>query len=173
MERFCLICETKLDGRADAKTCSDKCKKALQRIKGTEGGQEVVLESSLKGTFVKGDSPELIERGQKVAEKKMEELKGTSLPEVSLDDPCNTGIEKGKDGEVYLDLEKDLHLDLKKDFGCFAVSRNGWCIRPDITIQQVRNIRRVVEAKNGWPHRTYEHMDSATPYSTVKLGARV
>ena len=31
----CLVCGTVIKGRADKKTCSDKCKKAHQRLKGT------------------------------------------------------------------------------------------------------------------------------------------
>lgn len=159
MEKICLICEGKFDGRADAKTCSDKCKKALQRIKGTD-----LME--LSGTIVKGDSPELAERGQKISEAKRDELKGTNLPAVSPDDPCNTGT----DNTVILDLVKDLKLDLHKDLGVTAWTKNGIFIRDDITIDQVRNIRRIVEAKHGWPHRTYSDGPSI-PYTTARLGA--
>ena len=48
MERKCEVCGTVLDGRADAKTCSDKCKKSLQRIRGTG----VVPDTGLSGTPV-------------------------------------------------------------------------------------------------------------------------
>jgi len=34
----CLVCGTVIKGRADKKTCSDKCKKAHQRLKGTNKG---------------------------------------------------------------------------------------------------------------------------------------
>jgi len=67
-----------------------------------------------------------------------------------------------------VDLVKDLHLDLQKDLGVTAWTSDGIFIRDDITIEQVRNIRRIVEAKHGWPHRTYVDGPSS-PYSTAKL----
>ena len=54
-----------------------------------------------------------------------------------------------------LDLEKDLKLDLEKDLGVSSWTDNGVFIRPDITIEQVRRIRRLVEAKYQWEPREY------------------
>ena len=56
---------------------------------------------------------------------------------------------------VRLDLEKDLKLNMEKDLGIYSWSKDGVFIRPDITIEQVRRIRRLVEAKNGWEERKY------------------
>jgi hypothetical protein len=117
MKIKCLNCGEEFDGRADAKSCSDKCKKNLQRLKGTEGEE-------LKGTFIKGDDPELIQRGQIISEMKLKELKGTNLPEVSTDEPCKV-VSTKKDGEVYINLEKDLKLNLQKDLGVFAWTSDG------------------------------------------------
>jgi predicted nucleic acid-binding Zn-ribbon protein len=130
--------------------------------------------------IVRGDlmlvdaNDEVIEAGKVISEQKKEEMQASKLPSVSLDEPCKMpevgplGGESLKEGEVYLDLVKDLGLDLKRDLGCFAVSRDGWFIRPDITIQQVRNIRRIIEARHGCVPRTYD--DSPLPYSTSKVG---
>jgi hypothetical protein len=167
MEKKCLVCDMVFEGRSDARTCSDKCKKSFQRIKGTEGGQDGSVKDGIRGTFVKGDNPELVERGQKVSEKKLTELKGTILSSISPDEPCNV-FAGGKEGEVYLDLEKDLYLDLKRDLGIYSWTKDGIFVSPDITIQQVRNIRRLVEAKKGWPHRTYDD-ENPVPYSTSKV----
>ena len=54
-----------------------------------------------------------------------------------------------------LDLVKDLKLDLHKDLGITAWTENGIFIRPDITERQVRAIRDIVAAKNGWTERTF------------------
>jgi len=141
MEKKCLVCEVVLEGRMDARTCSEKCRKALQRISGTDGVK-------LSGTFIKGDNLELVEMGQKVSEKKREELSVTNLPSVSPDEPCKV-FSGGKEGEVCLDLEKDLKLDLKKDLGIYSWTADGIFIRPDITVDQVQNIARLVHAKRG------------------------
>jgi len=54
-----------------------------------------------------------------------------------------------------IELEKELHLNLRKDLGLMGWTPQGVFILPDITIEQVRRVRRLVEAKNGWPHRDY------------------
>jgi hypothetical protein len=48
-----------------------------------------------------------------------------------------------------VDLVKDLKLDLRKDLGVDSWTENGIFIRPDITIDQVQNIAKLVAAKNG------------------------
>jgi hypothetical protein len=80
-----------------------------------------------------------------------------SVPERNLSVPENDDVAPPV---PYLSIEKDLKLNLEKDLGCIAWTQDGIFIRPEITIQQVRNIRRVVEAKHGWKKRTYTHMDA-------------
>lgn len=54
-----------------------------------------------------------------------------------------------------LDFAKDLKLDLSKDLGVTSWDANGIFLSPDITIEQVRRIRALVGAKNGWDHKEY------------------
>jgi hypothetical protein len=89
--------------------------------------------------------------GKKAAKRKQEALLATDLPEVSLDVPCNTGLSPETPGEIFLDVEKDLGLSLKKDLGCYSWTKNGIMIRPDITVQQVHNIARLIHARHGRP----------------------
>jgi hypothetical protein len=163
MERKCEVCGAVFEGRSDARCCSGKCRVKLARSVTEEMNKE---EISVTGEPL-SVTDKLSVTGEDVTDKKRNELKESKLPSVSLDEPCKVpgGI---KMGETYLDLEKDLKLDLKKDLGIFAWTPDGIFIRPDITIQQVRNIRRIVEAKHGWSHRTYE--EGSTPYSTIKVG---
>lgn len=56
---------------------------------------------------------------------------------------------------TYIDLVKDLDLDLGKDLGLTGWDMNGAHLRDDITMDQVRRIRGLVEAKHGQPHRVY------------------
>lgn len=128
----CLVCEAEFEGRVDAKTCSDKCRQVFRRISVTEVADRIVTD------------------GEKVSQIKARELSVTNLPSVSLDEPCKVFPET-KQGEVYLDLEKDLGLDLRKDLGIYSWTADGIFIRPDITIDQVQNIARLVHAKNGRP----------------------
>jgi hypothetical protein len=87
--------------------------------------------------------------GKKAAKRKQDALLATDLPEVSLDTPCNTGLSPETPGEIFIDVEKDLGLSLRKDLGCYSWSRDGIMIRPDITIQQVQNIARLIHARHG------------------------
>jgi hypothetical protein len=50
-----------------------------------------------------------------------------------------------------LDLVGDLKLSLEKDLGIYGWSADGIFIRPDISIDQVQNIARLIHAKNGCP----------------------
>lgn len=56
---------------------------------------------------------------------------------------------------TVLDFRDDLKLDLVKDLGVTSWDANGIFISPDITTEQVRRIRRLVEAKNGCEPREY------------------
>jgi len=60
-------------------------------------------------------------------------------------------VAKYDDLSVTLDLVKDLKLDMRKDLGVRAWTEDGIFIRDDITEGQVRAIRDLVAAKNGWP----------------------
>lgn len=133
MEKACLVCETVFEGRADAKTCSDKCRQIFRRISVTEVADRIVTD------------------GQKVSQIKGGELSVTTLPAVDLDTPCDTGTIRGVPGEVHLDIGKDLHLNLEKDLGITAWTADGIFIRPDIRIGQVQNIARLIHAKHGRP----------------------
>jgi hypothetical protein len=64
-----------------------------------------------------------------------------------------------------LDLVRDLKLDLVKDLGIYGMTPDGIFIRDDITEGQVQNIRRLVEAKRGWPQRKYD--DAGSGASTI------
>ena len=68
-----------------------------------------------------------------------------SVTEVSAEKPCNVFTGTGE----YLDLEKDLRLDLKKDLGIYSWSKDGIFIRSEITIDRVQNIASLIHAKNG------------------------
>jgi len=70
---------------------------------------------------------------------------------ISSDTPARLSVTP----DAFINVTKDLKLDLKKDLGCMGWSPDGIFILPDITIDQVRNIRRLVEAKNGWTPRDY------------------
>jgi hypothetical protein len=74
---------------------------------------------------------------------------GVSVTE-NLPDDLSVTDEVGKSAGV-VDLAKDLHLDLKKDLGVDSWSADGIFIRPDITIDQVQNIARLIHAKHGRP----------------------
>ena len=181
----CLVCGTEFESeRATAKYCTGACRAKADRISARDrvlsarkndiqgevsarkslahGSEEV----SARVDLVDPNDPEVIERGLDIADEKKREMSVSNLPSISLDEPCKNSFGDAP-GVVRLDLEKDLGLDLRKDLGCFAVTKDGWFIRPDITIQQVRNIRRLVEAKHGWPHRAYDD-ENPLPYSTSK-----
>ena len=51
--------------------------------------------------------------------------------------------------DKYLDLAKDLKLDAGKDLGITGWTKDGIFIRPDITVEQVQNIARMIHAKHG------------------------
>jgi hypothetical protein len=71
-------------------------------------------------------------------------------------DKCDNVTDKvNVDVTDKLDIEKDLKMDMQKDLGITAWTEQGIFIREDITVEQVRNIRRCVEAKNGWERRGY------------------
>lgn len=49
----------------------------------------------------------------------------------------------------FVDIVKDLKLDPEKDLGIYYWTENGVFIRPDITVDQVQNIARLIHAKHG------------------------
>jgi hypothetical protein len=183
MEKTCEVCGVVFEAeRVSARFCAPVCRK-LAFLKGRVSVPDSVPKVSVPGVsvpesdlsvlsvpdlkLIDPNDQKVIEEGQNIADEKKREMVSTVLPSVSLDEPCRT-VETQKIGEVFFDLVKDLHLDMKKDLGIFAWTKDGIFIRPDITIQQTRNIRRLVEAKHGWPHRVYDD-ETPAPYSTAKL----
>jgi hypothetical protein len=158
--------------RMDAKYCSSTCRSKKSRLIATDNpfatdnsvatdnpelsvatdkiGEEDATDKLSVALALKTPE-ELIESGKIIAKKKKEAMLATDLPEVSLDTPCNTGLSPETLGEIFLDVEKDLGLSLKKDLGCYSWTRDGIMIRPDITVQQVHNIAKLIHAKHGRP----------------------
>ena len=87
----------------------------------------------------------MVESGELIGEVKREEMEGSRLPVVGLDEPCKVCM----DDEMKLDLERDLGLDLERDLGITGWTRDGIFIRPDISIKQVQNIARLIHARHG------------------------
>ena len=70
----------------------------------------------------------------------------TSDVTIDSNTPCKVvTIRKG-----CLDVEKDLKLSMDKDLGITGWTEDGIFIKPEITVDQVRNISRMIHAKNGW-----------------------
>jgi hypothetical protein len=163
MQIKCSSCGEWFDAaRLDAKYCSPVCRKRASRVTDNpeealvtdNGEQKLAVTDNLEGADVTDKEKVMIAleaSGKKAAKRKQEALLATDLPEISLDTPCNTGLSPEVPGEIFLDVEKDLGLSLKKDLGCYSWSRDGIMIRPDITVQQVQNIARLIHAKNGRP----------------------
>lgn len=61
--------------------------------------------------------------------------------------------------ELIFDLARDLKLDMEKDLGIIGWTRDGIFIRPDITITQIRNIQKLVAAKNGRQPKKIHNLD--------------
>ena len=61
-----------------------------------------------------------------------------------------TDDEVGVPAQV-IDLVGDLNLNLSKDLGLKGWSENGIFLKPDISIDQIHNIARLIHAKNGRP----------------------
>ena len=80
-----------------------------------------------------------------IGESKRAEMVATDLP-VFVDPTPKAFI-----SEAFIDVEKDLKLNLEKDLGITGWTRDGIFIRPDITIKQVQNIARLIHAKHGRP----------------------
>jgi hypothetical protein len=138
MKIKCEACgEWKEVQRITAKYCSEKCKKQAQRVSGTKVSGTNSLAGQVSGTKTPAD----------IAKRKKEAMLATDLPEVSLDTPCVVP----EAPKVFMDVERDLGMNLKKDLGCYSWSRDGIMIRPDITVQQVHNIARLIHARHGRP----------------------
>jgi hypothetical protein len=151
MERKCELCGEVFEGeRESAKYCTPSCRKLAFQKNRISVPKVSVPEVSVPENDVSVLSvPERLEgEAGDIREEKLRELRNTNLPEVSIEEPCKvpSGL---KMGQIYLDLEKDLKLDLKKDLGIFAWTPDGIFIRPDITVKQVQNIARLIHAKNG------------------------
>jgi len=126
---ICLVCLKEFAGRVDAKYCSDRCKKRFQR-----SGTDWVGLSGTSGTGVPDVVPDKID---------------------VVPDKIEIACREMREG-IWVDVEKDLGLDLRKDLGCRGWDANGIHILPDITVDQVRNIARLVAAKNGTTASFYE-----------------
>jgi hypothetical protein len=105
--------------RRTARFCSMRCKSSHHRLSVSEVGGISVSEVSVSPLSVSG---------------------------VSIDVPCEV-LRKGVG--IRLDLEKDLKLNLRKDLGVSSWTENGIMVLPEITVEQVRNIARLVHARNG------------------------
>jgi len=55
----------------------------------------------------------------------------------------------------YIDIVKDLKLDLVKDLGLMGWSKDGIFIQPNITAHQVQAIARLVAARHGRPEPVF------------------
>jgi len=141
----CLECGKEFEAvRATAKYCSVTCRSKAHREVSVAGEALSVAENL------------------SVASKE-----GLSVARVEKE-ALSVAEEVGTPAKV-LDLVKDLHLNMGRDLGCTAWTADGIFIRDDIQIEQVRSIRRVVEARHGWPHREYDGPNA--PYSTAKLAS--
>lgn len=130
MEKRCLGCGNVFEPvRASGLYCKDSCKKRhLRTLSGTVSGTN----KSLAGQDDDLSGPEL--------------LSGTSSKELSGTNEDDIGLPA-----KVVDLVKDLHLNLEKDLGVYGWTADGIFIRPDIRVDQVQNIARLVHAKNGRP----------------------
>mgnify|MGYP007070564962 CR=1 FL=1 len=126
---------------------TDKIESVTDNV--TDNGKSVTDKLVFGVTDNSDVTDKVLKKGLEASVRKQDELRASRLPEVTLDTPCNTGVVRGDAGETFLDIEKDLHLSLRKDLGIFAWSRDGIFIRPDITIDQVQNIARLIHAKRG------------------------
>lgn len=140
----CEVCGNEFEAvRSTAKFCSPVCRVKASRLSVTDQTPGEVLSVT-----------------ENLSVTPKEELSVTS------DTPARLSVTP----DAFINVTKDLKLDLKKDLGCMGWSPDGIFILPDITIDQVRNIRRLVEAKNGWKHREYGSASSM--YSSGALISR-
>jgi hypothetical protein len=179
MRKECEVCGEDFEAeRSTARFCTPGCRKlAFQRGRVSVPGDSVpglsVIGGGVTPVTVPGvtgvidpSDPAVIAKVRRAAEgvvplsvvaasrkieKKVREMLPDGCPSVSGDVPCNTGTFKLKQGEVFLDLEKGLKLDLRKDLGVYYWTPDGIFIRPDITVDQVQNIARIIHAKHDRP----------------------
>jgi hypothetical protein len=146
----CLECGNEFEAASvRAKFCSIPCKSSFHRKSiVSDTVSRIVSEDSIVSPITVSETPRTVSSERTVSEES--------------DDDVGTLA-------AVVDLVKDLHLDLGRDLGCTAWTADGIFIRDDIQIEQVRSIRRVVEARHGWPHREYDGPNA--PYSTAKLAS--
>jgi hypothetical protein len=119
---ICTICENEFEGRADAKFCSGKCRKTASRT-------QPILDVT--------DNPKIHVTDNSVTD---------NLVSVTDNVTDKSDPQKPK---IFIDIVKDLKLNLEKDLGITGWTPDGIFIRPEITIQQVQNIARLIHAKHG------------------------
>jgi hypothetical protein len=120
---ICTICENEFEAeRSTAKFCSNKCRVKSNRLSVTEN-----LSSPLSVT----ENPEV------------------SVTNLSVTDEKPLSVTDPQKPKIFIDIVKDLKLNLEKDLGITGWTPDGIFIRPEITIQQVQNIARLIHAKHG------------------------
>ena len=140
----CETCGNEFEAkRSDAKYCSSKCRVKSHRVSVTHDDVTANLSVTDSHPPVTDNAP--VQAAPVTAKTPLEELHA-----------MDTGVDLDTIGITSLDLAKDLKLDIRKDLGCIGFSPDGIFIHPDITIDQVRTIRRLVEAKRGWIPRAYD-----------------
>jgi hypothetical protein len=85
---------------------------------------------------------------------KSNRLSVTESPEVSVTNLSVTdekplSVTKPQKPKIFIDIVKDLKLNPEKDLGITGWTPDGIFIRPDITIQQVQTLARLIHAKHG------------------------
>lgn len=128
----CEVCGNEFEAlRSTAKYCSDKCRKLA--FLSVPAKDKVSVPNSLS---VPDQTP----------------VEVLSVPEVTPDTPARLSVKP----ETCINVQTDLKINLSKDLGVMGWTEDGIFIQPSITIDQARNIRRLIEAKNGWLHREYD-----------------
>jgi hypothetical protein len=72
-----------------------------------------------------------------------------SVTNLSVTDEKPLSVTKPKQDKIFIDIVKDLKLNPEKDLGITGWTPDGIFIRPDITIQQVQTLARLIHAKHG------------------------
>lgn len=129
MKIVCEVCGVEFEGRSDAVCCGAVC-----RVKRNRG----VTDNGLSVTSVTDKSSSV-----------------TDNVTDNVTDKIEVACREMREG-IWIDVEKDLGLDLKKDLGCRGWDKNGIHILPEISIEQVRDIARLVAAKHGRGVNFYE-----------------
>ena len=124
----CISCGKEFESsRSDAKFCSPTCRSRVSRLSVADKGELSVA----TGSNATDNS-----------------ATGNSVTDNATDKPKIQDV-------VVLDLVKDLGLDLKKDLGITGWTPQGVFLCDVITVDQVRNLSRLVYAKNGWKQKIF------------------